>query len=337
MSRPSGAELRRPVGGVALRVGGILISAGCLAVVVWWASQQQAPRLPSGAGQWWALAGSIGAYAVATAVRSERWLALLRHGGASASRVDAHGLTLAGYMGNNTLPARGGDMIRAYFMAPRAAVSIRAVIGTLVAERVLDLAFLLSLFCLLAYVVLRGIDAPAASSLALVAVALVAAAIVALVAVRYLRRSDRGRALIAFLEPMATATSRLRGRHGAAMLVLTTAIWLAEALTYMLAAAAVGFDMDPIEALYLIALASIFVVIPSGPGYVGTLDAAVVFGARAIGATGSVAVSFLLMLRFVLLVPITLAGLVVLVARYGWQPAALRRRSASPARTGGPA
>ena len=42
-----------------------------------------------------------------------------------------------------------------------------------------------------------------------------------------------------------------------------------------------------------------------------------VFGSKAIGASGSAAVSYLLTLRFVLYVPITVVGFVVLVARYG--------------------
>jgi len=36
-----------------------------------------------------------------------------------------------------------------------------------------------------------------------------------------------------------------------------------------------------------------------------------------VGGTGSAAVSYLLLLRFILFVPITLVGFLVLVARYG--------------------
>jgi glycosyltransferase 2 family protein len=43
----------------------------------------------------------------------------------------------------------------------------------------------------------------------------------------------------------------------------------------------------------------------------------VIFGSKAIGASGSAAVSYLLTLRFVLYVPITVVGFVVLVTRYG--------------------
>ena len=65
------------------------------------------------------------------------------------------------------------------------------------------------------------------------------------------------------------------------------------------------------------ALASVFALIPSGPGYAGTQDAAAVIGIKAIGGTGATAVSYLVMLRFALLVPITVVGLLLLVFRYG--------------------
>jgi hypothetical protein len=42
----------------------------------------------------------------------------------------------------------------------------------------------------------------------------------------------------------------------------------------------------------------------------------VLFGARAIGRTSAAALSFLILLRLVLVVPITLVGLVALVVRY---------------------
>jgi glycosyltransferase 2 family protein len=38
---------------------------------------------------------------------------------------------------------------------------------------------------------------------------------------------------------------------------------------------------------------------------------------KAVGGTGSAAVSYLLLLRFVLFLPITIVGLIVLVTRYG--------------------
>ena len=70
-----------------------------------------------------------------------------------------------------------------------------------------------------------------------------------------------------------------------------------------------GLDLGAVEACYLLALASMFAMIPSGPGYAGTMDAAVIFGARVLDRTPAAALSYLLLLRFVLFVPITLVGL----------------------------
>lgn len=317
--------------GSAARPIGLAISTVSLAAVVWWGLRQPAPALPSSAEEIWALVGAVAVYAVATAIRSERWLALLRHSSARPTRADAYALTLVGYMGNNVLPLRAGDAMRVYLMAPRSRTTIRNVIGSLIAERVLDILVLFALFFLLAYGVLRGIDTPNDTALGAVAVVVLGGAVLALVALRVARRTEQGQRAIDFVRPMVTATRELRGSYGAAMIAVTLAIWVAEAGTYLLVGDSVALDLTAVQALYLIALAGVFLLIPSGPGYVGTLDAAVLFGVHAVGGTGSEAVSYLLMLRFVLVVPITLAGLAALILRYGG-PSAWRSAEAEVVR-----
>jgi uncharacterized membrane protein YbhN (UPF0104 family) len=325
-SPDQGAGLARSA---TVRLIGIGISLVSLGAVAWWAARQPPPTLPSAPGELMALLAAIVVYGCATAVRGERAYRLLRATGAEAGRGDCWALTAVSYMGNNVLPARGGDAIRAYLQAPRARTSIRNVVGTMIAERLLDAITLLSLFALLAYLVLRGIDAPEGGTLAIVAGALAAAGAILGLAAWLLRNREPARRLLAWLAPLGGSTAGLRGAHGARMLLLTLAIWSLEAATYLTVSAAVELDMDPVEALYLVALASVFVLIPSGPGYAGTLDAAVLFGVDAIGGTGGEAVSYLLVLRFVLLVPITLAGLALLVSRYGGLD---RLRRAEPSR-----
>ena len=312
------------------RTAGLLISLVSVAGVVYWALQQEAPTLPSSAGEIEALVGALFAYALATALRGERWLALLRRDGARPSRADGYGLTLVGFMGNNVLPARAGDALRVYYMAPRAEASMRTVIGSLVAERVLDAGFLLLTFFVLAVWVVPDLDVPDPSIGAPVVIAVIAAlaTCAALAAWSETGRRRIGRA-VEFARPMLATTARLRGAHGAAMVAITAGTWALEAATYYLTAESVGLEMSAIESLYVIALASVFVLIPSGPGYAGTLDAAVLFGAGAIGATNAEAVSYLITLRCELMVPITLAGAAVLVVRYGWNPRARLPESAT--------
>jgi hypothetical protein len=167
-------------------------------------------------------------------------------------------------------------------------------------------------FVVVGYGLLGEVGADKVEIIALVAAGLVLAAGAAYLLVR---RNER---LVAFLAPMASATLGLRrAHHGLRLLGMTLVIWAIEAGVWMSAGAAVGFGMDPIEGLYIVALASVFSLIPSGPAYAGTQDAAAILGIKALGGTGAQAVAYIVMLRFVIVVPITLVGLVLLAVRYG--------------------
>jgi glycosyltransferase 2 family protein len=291
---------------------GGLISIVALGFVVYWASKQQAPKLPHTPKEILALIGAIALYGLATCVRAERWQKLLEDEDAHPPRADTYALTVVGYMGNNVLPARAGDAIRVVLMGPPAKTSRITVIGTLVAERILDVAVLVVLFVVVGYGLLGDVGG---GKVGIILAVLAVIAIAVAIGWRFVRRSER---LAKIAAEIARSTLSLRrAHHGLLLLGMTLVIWCIEAGVWMLVGAAVGFGMDPIEGLYLVALASVFSMIPSGPAYAGTQDAAVAIGIKALGGTGATAVAYLLMLRFVIVVPITLVGFVLLVARYG--------------------
>jgi uncharacterized membrane protein YbhN (UPF0104 family) len=310
---------RLPAGGVAmpgrgfsrLSILGLVISAVALAGVVWWALHQEPPQFPDSASEWGALVGAIALYAVATLVRGERWRSLLRAEGGRPSRADAQGLNVVGYAANNVLPARAGDAVRVFLMAPRAHTSKKAVLGTLLAERLLDIAVILTLFVVVGYGLLGEAGGGEVGWIVLATAVLAA---VAVIAVTLIRRNDR---MHAFVAPILSSTLQLRGRHGLTLLGITVVIWGLEAGVWMSTGAAAGFPMDPIEGCYIVALASVFALIPSGPGYAGTQDAAAVTGILALGGTHSQAVTYLILVRFVIAVPITVVGLALMATHYG--------------------
>jgi uncharacterized membrane protein YbhN (UPF0104 family) len=280
--------------------------------VVWWATKQKPPRLPHTGAELADLAASLVLYALATVVRGERWRLLLEDEGGRPSRGDSLGIVCVGYAGNNILPARAGDAVRAVLMAPRAGTSIRTVIGTLLAERVLDVVVLVVLFVVVGYGLLGQVGSGRAELVAGIVVGLAAAA---LAAWRVARRSQR---LHAFLAPIAASTLGLRrAHHGLRLLALTLVIWAIETAVWMSIVGAIGFGVNAIEGVYLVALASVFSMIPSGPAYAGTQDAAAILGLKALGGTGAQAVSFIVLLRFVIVVPITIVGLALVAFRYG--------------------
>jgi uncharacterized membrane protein YbhN (UPF0104 family) len=291
---------------------GLAVSAIALAAVVWWASKQQAPQLPHTAGELGALAGAIALYALATLVRAVRWQRLLEDEGGAPAPADTLALTCVGYAVNNILPARAGDAVRAVLMAPRAGMSIRSVVGTLLAERLLDIAVLVVLFVVVGYGLLGEVGADKVEIVLLFVVALV---LIGVIGWRLVRHNER---VLAWVAPLASATLGLRrAHHGLPLLGLTLVIWAIETAVWMSAAAAIGFGMNPLEGLYIVALASVFSMIPSGPAYAGTQDAAAILGIKALGGTGEQAVAYIVMLRFVIVVPITIVGLVLVAVRYG--------------------
>src|SRR3954447_24543572 len=139
----------------------IAISVTALVAVAWWASRQRMPALPDSGDAFGGLAGAIGLYALATLARGERWHRVLGLVGARSRRTDAYSLTAVGYMGNNTLPARAGDLLKSVLTARRTGLTTPEVFGAAVAERVLDAATLGVVFLVLGGLVLTGAGLPA--------------------------------------------------------------------------------------------------------------------------------------------------------------------------------
>jgi glycosyltransferase 2 family protein len=293
-----------------------LVSLIALAAVVWWARGQEPPELPSGGEAIAWLVGALIFYTVATLLRGERWHHILRITGVDAHRSDCYALTTVGYMGNNVLPARAGEALRVVLMSTRCEATKRTLLGSVVAERLLDAIALASIFLIVVYGVLSSTVLPTDRPLLFAALAVVAL-LLGCLAVYVLRRHHVFERARTWLRPLADAPRALLSREGAALLAGTFVLWAFEAAVYLSVARAVDLDISGMGALYLVALTNFFAALPAAPGSIGTFDAAVVFGSKAIGASGSAAVSYLLTLRFVLYVPITVVGFVVLVARYG--------------------
>ena len=306
-----GDARRRRRGPSRLSLAGTVISVLAVAGVVWWALRQEPPQFPDSPAEWGALVGAVALYALATLVRGERWHSLLRAEGAQPTRADSQGINVVGYAGNNILPARAGDAVRVFLMAPRARASKKAVLGTLLAERLLDIAVILTLFVIVGYGLLGEVGAGDVEWIGLATVVVIA---VAVAAVLLVRRNERLHALTA---PILSSTLQLRGRHVLRLLAATVLIWAIEAGVWMSVGAAAGFPMNPIEGCYIVALASVFALIPSGPGYAGTQDAAAITGILALGGTDSQAVTYLILVRFVIAVPITVVGLGLAAFHYG--------------------
>lgn len=287
-----------------------------IAGVVWWATKQRAPEFPDTAGGVLLLVGALGLYAVATLMRGERWERILRRTGVRCSRTDAYALTTVGYMGNNVLPARGGELLRTFLLGERTDATKRTILGTILAERVLDAIALGVILVVLAFDLLQELPPP--NRTVLVAAGVVLAVLLALLAVAGLRYRERLLFVLSALKPLAVPSRQLLSGGGVLLLIFSIAIWCVEASVYMVVGHSIGIDMGLADGLAIVAFTNAAALIPAAPGYVGTYDAAVIFAVDFVSsASRSLRLSYLLLLRFVLFIPITIVGLLFLVFRYG--------------------
>jgi uncharacterized membrane protein YbhN (UPF0104 family) len=321
---PSEAQSRvRTLAGFGVSV---LAIGGC----VWWASRQDAPTFPSGAGNIALLAVGVLVYAIATILRGGRWDSILRYLRVRHDRTDAYALTVVGYMGNTVLPARGGEVLRIFLLAERSQALRREVLGSILTERLLDAGALAFLF--VALTITGAATAPGGSVTTYVAVGALVAGLG--VGFAYLRLRMAGR-FVGFAErvrPIARASRQLLSLRGAALFALTVLVWAMEGSIFWLCAQALDISFGFLDGVVVVVLASLSALIPAGPGYVGTYDAAALFALHQTGIRGGAAVSCVLLFRFVIFVPITLVGLALMVGRYGGLRGALRRERAVAAR-----
>jgi glycosyltransferase 2 family protein len=293
-----------------------LVSLIALAAVVWWAAHQEAPQLPSGSEDIGWLGLALALYAIATLVRGERWHHILALTQVRAPRNDCYALTTVGYMGNNVLPARAGEALRVVLLSNRTGASKRTVLGSVVAERLLDVIALATIFVVVVYGVLSSTVLPTDRPLLVAGIGVILV-LLAAVAIWVLRRHHVFERARDWLRPLADAPRALLRREGVLLLGATFVLWAFEAGVYLAVAKSVDLGISATGALYLVALTNFVAALPAAPGSIGTFDAAVAFGAGRLGASGSASLSYLLLLRFVLYVPITIVGFIVLVTRYG--------------------
>jgi uncharacterized membrane protein YbhN (UPF0104 family) len=300
--------------GRMLRIASTVISLVFLGAAIWWASKQELPKLPTTLDAYLELGAALLLYACATLCRGERWHRLLHHTSIHPRRLDSYAITTVGYAGNNVLPARAGEALRTFLVAGRVQASKREVLGTIIAERVLDAGVLAIAFAFGTYGTLIS-----GSPFALLAIVVVGIAVVLFFPSHWHPKPSHPRLkwVVDTVARLLAPTRGLASREGFLLFGVTFVIWTIEASTYFLVAQAVGLGVSLDGAVFIMVVANFVSLIPAGPGYVGTFDAAVLFAARSLGESRHVALPYLLLLRFVLFIPITVTGLLLLVGRYG--------------------
>ena len=252
------------------------------------------------------------------ALRGARWALLLprRSDGARASAARVIPPMLTGYFANLVLPARLGEPIRGYLVARRERLGLSRVLGSILLERVMDLATLAVVAVAAALVV----GAPLWMTQGTFVIAAVGVLLAGVLAASGIARAARGLGRL-----LGTRIARVRGAvdvivsfgegaggdgRGALILavVLSTVTWGFVAATYWLLARSIGIEISWSGAMLVAAVATLGTAIPSAPAYIGTFEVAAVVAAGALGIGGDQALALALLAHAITTVPFALAG-----------------------------
>jgi uncharacterized protein (TIRG00374 family) len=315
MSRLGSGMLR---GGV-----GILISVACVYLVVRGVDLQQTANLLGSARLEW-IALAVAATVGDLTFRALRWQVLIR----PIHRVPLRRLSaymLVGYLANNVLPARLGELVRSHYLGDREGISRSATLGTVVVERVVDTVVLVGIGALAILVLnVRGVIVNAI----LVGVALAALLCVALAVVLAAHRLPGAARVAAFLgrwPRIKGIVRRLRDglrvaalpRTVALAAVLSVAAWGCTVLAVLAVGQSLGIQLTVGEGSLLAAGTNLATAVPSGPGYLGTFEYAGQAIALAFGLGAAQGLALALLIHFLTLSISSLGGAAALV-RLGW-------------------
>ena len=260
------------------------------------------------------LCAALAFYWLDIALRTARWRLLLAPAKRLAYRHVGEAL-LVGYAMNNVLPARLGEIFRADFICRQFAVSRSAALGSIIIERMLDGITVVGFFVVgLATVTLHANDGVLTAVAITAGVGLTGGAAIILGVVFWQDRLPLDR--LVWLKPrlaaMAGTFAIVRGPAIVPVIALTAGLWLLECTTIFLVIAACGVTLSPTGLCLVVGVASLSTLIPSAPGYIGSLQLAFVMGFAALGIASIPAVIAATLTQILLLGSITVAGLSLL-------------------------
>lgn len=262
-------------------------------------------------------------------IRTVRWRYILRLEGSTLPFVPLWHATAIGFMANNLLPARAGELARAYAARQLTAVRFSTAIASIAVERILDGIGIVAL-------ITAGIWAGGFATEATVggvslvdivrtggvlflvvlvaAVALVhwpgpALGLARLVSHRILPSRWTGK-FLSTLEGLLSGLDALRSpRRLALALLWTLVVWLVNAASFWLGFLAFDLGLPAAGALVVQGVIALGVALPSSPGFFGPFEAACRVSLALYGVPAGLAVSYAVGYHFATFLPITLLGL----------------------------
>ena len=316
----SGAILRAAVGGA--------ISIAALWFVLSGANLARTGDVLRTADLRWVALGVV-LYSADLGFRALRWQRLIRPI-AHVRYPPMLAYLLVGYLANNVLPARLGELVRVHYLGDREGISRASALGTVVVERVVDLVacvaiasvalLILSVRGVIGNVVLLGAGV-AGLFLVIVALGIVAHRLPGLERIRaliegYPRIGDLTRSLQGGLAVAA------RPRTVGEAILVSAASWSVSILGTAAVAQALGIQLSITQAALIASGVALVSAVPAAPSNLGTFELAAQELAKAVGVEPASALAFAVLVHVTILLVTSIGGAIAFV-RLGWSRAAV--------------
>ena len=236
---------------------------------------------------------------------------------------------MIGYMFNNILPARAGDIARALELARTEKMSRAKILATIISEKLIDLLTMLAILTLI-------IITYPALPIWLKKATIISSCITSFILIFLTFAHNSGKRWIPHLVRLFSVylpkrtlikiklilMSFLDGIAGLfkpskviCFLLLTIIIWIVETLIVYVIATAVGLPLAVGNALFVILIISMASVVPSSPGQLGTYEFAGITALSLIDLTGPLTLLFVVTLHLTTLGTSTSLGIVCFLLR----------------------
>jgi len=308
-----------------LRWHTILIAALTIGLL-WWFIRKQDLRETANAitrAHWGLIIAAVGTVFVTYVLRAWRWQALLQPLGPAKFRT-AFRTTVIGFMATFLLPARVGEVLRAYLMARQEGFKPASTFATVVVERLLDLATVLLLFALALQ--LSGVSVERDTRI--ISISLAALSVTGLVVLFFLAGHPErlGRFALRLTRRLPVRLASMAGHlvqtfveglkimrtpaHLATAVFWSVPVWVSIAVGIWLTSRAFDLTFSFVGSFLVVGYLSVGVSVPT-PGGTGGFHAAYLLAlTQFFGANPAVAGAAAIVLHLVSFVPVTIVGLV---------------------------
>ncbi|MGH7680852.1 MAG: lysylphosphatidylglycerol synthase transmembrane domain-containing protein [Candidatus Eiseniibacteriota bacterium] len=229
--------------------------------------------------------------------------------------------TMVGFLAINTLPARLGELVRAYVLARTEKIRTATVLGSLAVERIFDLV-MLGVFWGVSLVFAPVPGWFRWSGYVTVGLGILVGGLLwAVYATRGRTAAWSQHPLIARLpEPIARAVSGAIPAFGAGIQAMghpmllaraagwSAVIWVTSGSVFLFVAASLHIALPYWSIFFLTFVVCVGISVPASPGFLGVMEGACVLGLSLLGTSGPVALAFAIIYHVTQIIPPLLLG-----------------------------